>query len=328
MRSILSLLGTFLVSTAVLVAGDADVTHYLLVSNRQGRDILRYNRDTGDLVDTLVAAGTAGMGVPYGMDIGPDGHLYVTSVTTEQAQDARVLRFNLHTGAFLGVVADLRPDLQNPYGLEFGPDQKMYVADRHADGSGRVPRYDGPTATYLGDFTQGSSDLAVPTGLTFGPDGVLYVANLWGGIARFNGTTGEALGILPTPGIGSTQFVQFGPDGLLYVTDYFASRTVAYNVSTGLMERDLSGGTSGMRFDSDGSLFVADFWSNRILHFQGDVSTVFAAGNPLQTFMDSGALSGPVDLVLYSVPEPCAAPLVLGMVAATVWILRRRSRTS
>ncbi len=69
---------------------------YLLVSNREGRDILRYDAETGAFVDVLVKAGSGNMNVPMGMALGPDGNLYVSSHHTEifPRNDPRVLKFD------------------------------------------------------------------------------------------------------------------------------------------------------------------------------------------------------------------------------------------
>lgn len=69
---------------------------YLLVSNREGCDILRYDAETGAFVDVLVKAGSGNMNVPMGMALGPDGNLYVSSHHTEifPRNDPRVLKFD------------------------------------------------------------------------------------------------------------------------------------------------------------------------------------------------------------------------------------------
>ncbi|WP_096292843.1 hypothetical protein [Nitrosomonas ureae] len=75
-------------------------SEYLLVSDREGRNILRYDAETGAFVDVLVSAGSGNMNVPMGMTIGPDGELYVSTNYTEifPTRDPRVLKFDSETG--------------------------------------------------------------------------------------------------------------------------------------------------------------------------------------------------------------------------------------
>ena len=100
-------------------------------------------------VDEFVSAGSAGLASnPYGMTLGPDGHLYVSSTFGDC-----VYRFNANTGAPLPAlgkpgaefVSSGSGGLDQPRMIAFGPGNDLYVV---SDLTNSVLRYDGIT----GDF--------------------------------------------------------------------------------------------------------------------------------------------------------------------------------
>ena len=100
---------------------------------------------TGTLLGPLVPTT-----YPSGMDIGPDGNLYVASWTSQ-----RISRFNITTGAF---ISDFPVPIAGAgvAAIRFGPDGKLYAAI----GTGTdIVRFDGVTGAYLAR----SSRLALPT---------------------------------------------------------------------------------------------------------------------------------------------------------------------
>src|SRR5262245_5809965 len=96
------------------------------------------------------------------------GDLLVSSRFT-----SKVLRFDAHTGLFLGVFASGH-GLANPNGIAYGPDGNLYVGNGDEP---RVLRFDGQTGDFLGDFVDPSTPggLANCRAIAFGPDGNLYV---------------------------------------------------------------------------------------------------------------------------------------------------------
>jgi len=85
----------------VLFPGDG----FAYVTSEGTDEVMRFNAVTGDFVDALVtddpntaADETGGLDGPSGMGLGPDGHLYVASINTNQ-----VLRYHIAKGTFLGV---------------------------------------------------------------------------------------------------------------------------------------------------------------------------------------------------------------------------------
>jgi DNA-binding beta-propeller fold protein YncE len=109
-------------ASGVLVWSALAANPDLLVSS-SGGGILRYERLTGAFLGAFVAAGSGGLGEPRGLVFGPDGNLYVSSLSTSQ-----VLRYNGQTGAFIAAfVTAGSGGLVIPNGLVFGPDGNLYV---------------------------------------------------------------------------------------------------------------------------------------------------------------------------------------------------------
>src|SRR6185503_10428210 len=61
--------------------------------------VLRFDRHTGAFIDTFI---NARLPIPGDLKFGPDGNLYVTSISFP-ASEASVLRFNGASGAFMDV---------------------------------------------------------------------------------------------------------------------------------------------------------------------------------------------------------------------------------
>ena len=292
---------------------------YLLVSSREGGDILRYNVNTGNFVDVFIPAQASGINVSYGMTLGPDGNLYVTTGSTETYpnEDPRVLKFDSNTGEYLGTFAS-NIEMRGPTDVAFGPDGNLYVSDGLAS---KVFRFDGKTGESLGVFATGNINDNF-RGLAWGPDGNLYVGPLQGYIDKFDGATGASLGIFPTPPAGTMHNVTFGPDGLLYGSDYFGSSVYAYDIVTGELVKSFDGlnGALGMIFSDDGDLFVANYFNYEIIKFDinsGSSGTVFA---------DASTLSGPVDFVLLPIPEPSTNAMLLAGLGLIGLIMYRRKQ--
>ena len=264
--------------------------NYLLVTNREGRNILRYDADTGVFIDVFVAAGTGGMNVPWGMAIGPDGKLYVSSLATEvyPQRDPNVRKFDARTGEYLGIFAS-GTAMVAPTGLAFGADGNLYVSDF---GANKVFRFNGQTGAAMGVFATGESGV-VTGGGAWGPDGNYYLAATSGHIPRFD-PTGARLPDLPTPQTNFGRFNAFGPDGLLYATDYFGGDINAYDIHSGALIKSFQGlnGPQGFAFAGANKLFVTSYFSNRILSFQG------ASGSPGSVFTSGAPLNGPLDLLI------------------------------
>src|SRR5260370_12874669 len=122
----------------------------LLVGSNRTNIILRFDENTGELIDEFIQSGSGGLSRPGGIALGPDGNLYVSSNMTNG-----VLRYDGTTGAFIDefVVAD-SGGLTKPSALIFGADGNLYV---NSQGTNSVLRYDGATAASINAFVQPDS---------------------------------------------------------------------------------------------------------------------------------------------------------------------------
>ncbi|MFO1037247.1 MAG: hypothetical protein U1E45_10410 [Geminicoccaceae bacterium] len=128
---------------------------------------------------------------PFGVVIGPDGLLYVTSRPNLFSSDlgGRVLQFDPATGKYLKTfIANVGGPgkLNSPEGIVFGPDGKLYVTSLRADASDtdKILVYQGPSGAKPGTRV-GKIDLDKAGGpnpkrstaqaLLFGPGGDLFV---------------------------------------------------------------------------------------------------------------------------------------------------------
>src|SRR5262249_20790786 len=152
----------------------------LYVVSQTNNEVLRYNANTGQFLNTFVTPNSGGLSQPVGMVFGPDNNLYVASQTTNQ-----VLRYNGTTGAFKDVfVSAGLVGLTSPTGITFGPDGNLYVC---SNTTWSIMRYQGPLGASPGSALPASGQtranfvpyrsggLIEPNRAIFGPDGDLYV---------------------------------------------------------------------------------------------------------------------------------------------------------
>ncbi len=196
--------------------------------------VLRYDGQTGAVIDTFVADGSGGLDQPTSLTFGPDGNLYVSSAGTDS-----ILRYNGATGAFIDAfVASGSGGLVEPHGLVFGPDGNLYVcSDFLVDAD--VLRFNGATGAFIDVFALGA-DFALfeNVALEFGPDGNLYVSSAHPGkVVRYDGQTGAPIGEFVSPGsggLGDPTGLRFGPDGNLYLSEYAGDSVLRYDGQTGV----------------------------------------------------------------------------------------------
>ncbi len=202
----------------------------LLVGNARGNNVIRYDEETGEQLDTFVRPGAGGLESPMGLAFGPDGNLYVAD---EIAHAIR--RYHGDTGAYMDdFIPANRGGLGVPRGLVFGPDGCLYVSSMSTDS---ILRYSGKTGAFLNAFVpSGHGGLKQPHNLAFGPDGNLYVCSYGSAcVLRFAAHTGTPMGVFTT-GYALTlpADMVFGPDGYLYVSCHGAvNGVVRFNGKTG-----------------------------------------------------------------------------------------------
>jgi sugar lactone lactonase YvrE len=259
----------------------------VLVANSRGDNIVAFAENGAPRGD-FIHPGGGGLDEPDTMIIGPDGRLYVSS--GPGLADSAVLRFDLQTGAFLGVFASGH-GLHRPYGMAFGDDGLLYVASFLSD---EIFRFDAHTGAFVDVFAHGDGQpggLNGPNSLVFGPDGALYVSTEGSVAGEFPGLPSEVLRFdvatgthrvfvaQPEPSPSSLGFVSllgvaFGPDCRhrdrcdLFVSD-FANDVRRFDPVTGALEAQLDTNftgtlpsnnfTGGLSFDHRGRLYVAGF---------------------------------------------------------------------
>src|SRR5262249_32643462 len=112
---------------------------YLLVSDYDGNNVLRYDAATGSFVDEFVPKHSGGLNQPEGLVFGPRDHnLYVGSGEYAPSSDPHtaVLRFDGARGTFVDRFTD-RGHLGGPHAVVFGPDGNLYVADGFTNGDAK-----------------------------------------------------------------------------------------------------------------------------------------------------------------------------------------------
>ena len=244
--------------------------------------------------DVLVPPRSGGLNEARGIEVGPDGNVYVSSLTSPLR--GSINRYEADTGRFLGVFAGI-PEMNGAKDLEFGPDGCLFVADNV---SNSVLRFDGVTGEFIDEFvTRGSGGLSVLRSLVFGPDAGgsvqqrdLYVTSAGtNSVLRYDGATGAFVdAFVPTGsgGLYDPTMLVFGPDGNLYVasgahTDYYNS-VLRYDGTTGEFLGAFvpagSGGltlapTGGMHFGPDANhdavpdLYVSNGEFDEVLVYDG-----------------------------------------------------------
>jgi DNA-binding beta-propeller fold protein YncE len=302
-------------------AQDLAIGPRVLVGNSRGHNVVAYSQLSGAPLGELIPAGRGGLDDPDDLAIGPDGKLYVSS--GHDPATSAILRYDRHTGAFLGVFASGH-GLHRPYGMVFGPDGLLYVSSFRSD---QILRFDAHTGAFVDVFATGDGrpgGLNGPNGLVFGPDGKLYVATEGSVAGEFPGLPSEVLRYdvatrassvfiaQPEPSPSSFGFVSFlglelGPTcGLpvigvcdLYVSD-FANDVRRYDLRTGALKDTLdtnytgtipSGNfVGGLSLGLGGKLFVAGF----DLAAAGNPGALLRfnafTGDPSPAFGQSGAL--------------------------------------
>jgi WD40 repeat protein len=272
----------------IAAATDEDGTWHdndLLVGSESLDRIFRFAATTGAYVQQF-GAGT-GLNHTRGLDIGPDGRLYVTGHFSNN-----VLRYDSDTGAFVDqFIPSGSGGLTAPVGLTFGPDGRLYVCDHVSD---RVLRYNGTTGAYVDVFVPpGSGGLDDPAGIVFGPDGRLYVASENShSVLRYDGISGNLIDTFVPQGSGGLNRpydLTFGPDGDLYVTSQASDQVIRYDGASGdfidvfAVESGLGEG-AGLAFGPDGHLYVSVYYDDNVVRFdrttgaQIDNYVAFGAG--------------------------------------------------
>jgi sugar lactone lactonase YvrE len=117
----------------------------LYIANEGADEVLRYD---GTSVTPFVTAGSGGLDRPRRAVFGPDGNLYVNSLTRQ------VLRYDGETGAFIDVFATTNLGGRGPAWLEFGADGYLYITGSTTSlcCEKSIVRFNGTTGEFVDRF--------------------------------------------------------------------------------------------------------------------------------------------------------------------------------
>ena len=197
--------------------------------------VMRFDGATGAYRGAFIARGALASRVPFDIDFGPDGSLYLVVFSPGQ-----ILRYDETSATVEVFIAPGIGGLGNPRGIEFDAEGNVYVAT-HAGG---VLRYDS-AGTPTGSFAA-ARFLSSPTDLVFGTDGNLFVSSSNNSrVVRFDGATGdfideyvkaETSGKLSLP-----SGIAFGPEGSMYVASAGTDEIQRYQGPVAFLDRDKDG---------------------------------------------------------------------------------------
>ena len=287
--------------TVILEGPDQDI--YVASVLRQPSElfpqVMRYDRDTGELVDIFVDKDRSEgrLTLVADMDFGPGGDLFVMSFS------GIILQYAAETGAYLGVFLNpIQMGYQRAHAMEFTADGFLYVAGTKQNGAATVEVFDAETGAYVRTVVDvGAEGIAQ---MKIGPDGHVYTMEYRGKqVLRYHGETGALIDVFIPPNYTTQQNIKhfvFGPDDHLYVSKYEHPGLVSrYNIQTGAridvfvqLEPATEGrldAPEGLLFGSDGLLYVSDEGSSNILRYDG------TSGAYVDVFVEpsGGSLSRP-----------------------------------
>jgi RHS repeat-associated protein len=178
-----------------------------------GNGLFGFSGDGGPAQD-------ARLGWPNGVEVGPDGTLYIVDSSNQRVRKVGpdgIISTVAGSNVLFGSLGDGGPAqdarLFNPQGVAVGPDGTLYIADSFNNRVRKVSP-DGIISTIAGNGQVGFSGdggpaqdarLADPSGLAVSPDGTLYIAD-------FNNNRVRKV-TTPMPGVGANDITVPSEDG-------------------------------------------------------------------------------------------------------------------
>jgi len=218
----------------------------ILVSDSMAGAVIRIDRQ-GRQWDVLGKKGAVTVGMPMGLDVGPDGTVYVADLGLKQ-----VLAFAPDGG--LRAAYGRAGELTNPTDAALSPDgRSLYVADSKEH---RIVVYDiasGALRSRFGEGGQKPGQFFFPTSLSFAGDGSLLVVDQMNSRVQVLTPAGELIDKFGDLGVGFGKFVRpkdvaVDSEGLIYVTDNAFNNVQIFDSDFSLLTFVGQGGQGPGRF--------------------------------------------------------------------------------
>ena len=239
----------------------------LFVSSHDTHQVMRYNENTGELIDVFIPNNDDRLNFPHGLTFGRDGNLYVASAGNDS-----VLRYNGQTGAFIDTfVAPGSGGLDYPVALVFR-NEHLYVSSQLND---RVLRYNALTGAFVSVFVQPSAELVGPSDMVFGPGGDLYIVGRFNHrVVQYDGATGAFKRALITTQLSQPFGLRFVNNSLLVVNGNL-NQVERFNhdgVYQGVFGSFGLNFPIGLVIGPEEDIYVASYSADTIVRFNGRTS--------------------------------------------------------
>jgi DNA-binding beta-propeller fold protein YncE len=231
-----------------------DAEGRILVTDTESAALLRFDR-VGKRMDVFGTRSSVELKLPMGLDVGPDGTIYVADVGLQQ-----VVAFD-PAGAVVRVYGG-SGELSNPTDVVVSPDgSRLFVTDSKAH---KVVVFDVAStsfATSFGRRGEGEGEFSWPTSLTFGPEGDLFVVDQINCRVQVFGADGEYEDEFGRLGTRFGEFIRpkdiaVDEMGFVYVTDNAFNNVQLFDADFSLLTFIGSGGARPGQFNGASGIAV------------------------------------------------------------------------